>query len=196
MSLRLCGADGALTLWVPADPAKVRLSVKAAKSGPATAARVLAVAAAAKGALSFLGYQTQKAGSELALAVASVTPEEASAQALGSGGFTPDDFHYMCLKTHFRKPLAFSWDALAVARSELGALRSSEASLAGVTLEPSSRGVTGYQHRFREALQKDFDFPEALSCVWDGLRPGALSPGSKAALLRAALPGLGLVTTA
>jgi hypothetical protein len=61
-----------------------------------------------------------------------------------------------------------------------------------VTLEVSSRGVTGYQHRFRETLSRDFDFPEALSCVWDGLRPGALSPGSRAAYLRATLPALGL----
>jgi hypothetical protein len=194
MSLRLCGEDGTLTPWVPADSGKVLLTVKAAKSGPATAARARAVAAAAGGALSFLGYEPHPKGSALALQVASVTPEEASAEALSSRGFSAEDFHYMCLKTHFRKPLPFSWDALAAARSDLGALRSSAASLAGVTLEPSSRGVTGYQHRFREALQRDFDFPEALSCVWDGLRPGALSPGSKAALLRVSLPALGLVT--
>lgn len=195
MSLRVCGEDGALTAWVPADPAKVRLAVKAAKAGPATSARVRAVSAAARGALAYLGFSAPegaKGGSELKLAVAPAAPEEASPEALAARGFTPEDFHYLCLKTHFRKPLAFSWEALAAARSELAALRSSQASLAGVTLEPSSRGVTGYLHRFREALQRDFDFPEALSCVWDGLRPGALSPGSKAALLRAATPALGL----
>lgn len=195
MSLRLCGEDGVLTPWVPAGPGEVSLRVKAAKSGPAACARARAVAAAVRGALAFLGFAASeggKAGSALKLTSAAVLPDEASAEALSARGFSLDDFHYLCLKTHYRKSLAFSWDALAAARSELAALRSSQASLAGVSLEPSSRGVTGYMHRFREALQRDFDFPDALSCVWDGLRPGALSPGSKAALLRAALPALGL----
>ncbi|UPT75694.1 MAG: hypothetical protein M0D55_08495 [Elusimicrobiota bacterium] len=207
MGLRLLGGDGALSPWAPAAPPRVFVLTETRGAGPATSARTRAAAAAACGALEFLGFETTDAadgavdlrvtagqGPGPRLCVAPASSEEADPKALAARGFTPADFHYMCLKTHPRKPLAFSWEALSAARAELGRLRESSRSLAGVSLEPSSRGVTGYLHRFRESLSADFDFPEALSCVWDGLRPGALSPGSKAALLRAAFPGLGLVT--
>jgi len=202
MSLRLRAADGSLAAWSPASYPKVLLLVDVVDAGPLSAARVFATGAAASGALTFLGYEpVRSVGKDADLRVAVspgpgpgliVAPSSIEEDGLKSRGFSGEDFHYFCLKTHPRKPLPFSWDGLAAARAELGDLRASVRALSGVSLEPSSRGVTGYLHRFREALGADFDFPEALSCVWDGLRPGALSPGSKAALLRAALPALGL----
>lgn len=192
MSLRLRAADGSLAAWAPASPPKVFLVAESKGAGPLSAARVRAAGAAVRGALTFLGFEpagSAAGGCDLRIVVAPASPDE---EDFSGRGFSPEDFHYFCLKTHPRQPLLFSWEALAAARAELGALRASARSLSGVTLEPSSRGVTGYQHRFREALSRDFDFPEALACVWDGLRPGALSPGSRAALLRAALPALGL----
>ncbi len=192
MSLRLRGVDGSLVVWVPSAPPKAFLLVETEAAGALTAARARAVAAAARGALIFLGYEPVEAtaqSADLRVRVASSSPEAAD---WPSRGFAADDFHYFCLKTHPGKPLNFTWDGLSAAHGELSALRASADSLSGVTLEPSSRGVTGYQHRFREVLSRDFDFPEALACVWDGLRPGALSPGSKAAFLRAAMPALGL----
>ena len=186
MSLRLLAADGTLAAWAPASPPKGFLAVDSKEAGPLAAARARSAAAAAGGALTFLGYEpiaapAGKADLRLAVGLSS-----------GEGAVFSDELHYFCLKTHPRKPLVFSREGLSAASAELGNLRASVRSLSGVSLEPSSRGVTGYLHRFREALSRDFDFPEALSCVWDGLRPGALSPGSKAALLRAALPALGL----
>lgn len=192
MSLKLRAADGALATWAPSAATKAFLLVEPEDPGPGTAARARAVFAAVRGALTFLGYEVVPASAKEADLRVPVAAAPDAAGGFGARGFTAEDFHYFCLKTHFRKPLPFSWDGVSAARAELGALRASAASLAGVTLEPSSRGVTGYQHRFREVLRRDFDFPEALSCVWDGLRPGALSPGSKAAFLRAAMPALGL----
>lgn len=202
MSLRLLDADGSLNAWAPSAPPRARVRAEAKGAGPLTYARARSVTAAACAALSFLGYEagedrgaaadlsvSTSAGPGPRLFVAASSTEQGDFE---SRGFSWREFHYLCLKTHPRKPLAFSWDALAEARAELSALQAAAGSLAAVTLEPSSRGVTGYQHRFREALSRDFDFPEALSCVWDGLRPGALSPGSRAAFLRAALPALGL----
>lgn len=185
MSLRLPAADGTLSAWAPASPPKVVLRVVAGGPGSLAAARARAVAAATRGALAFLGYEPAEGGGDPDLTVA-------LGPSTGEDFGYSDALHYLCLKTHPRKPLCFTREGLAVARAELADLKGYSRSLAGVTLEPSSRGVTGYLHRFREALSRDLDFPEALSCVWDGLRPGALSPGSRAALLRAALPALGL----
>lgn len=200
MSLRLRAVDGSLASWTPAAHPKVLLLADPAGAGPLTAARVRAVAAAAAGALTFMGYEpvgVHGGSSDLRVALSAgseliVAPSSAEEEGLEARGFSDEDFHYFCLKTHPRRGLQFSWEGLSTARTELGALRASIRALSGVSLEPSSRGVTGYLHRFREALSCDFDFPEALSCVWDGLRPGALSPGSKAAFLRAAGPALGL----
>ncbi|HEX4048531.1 MAG TPA: hypothetical protein VH309_11880 [Elusimicrobiota bacterium] len=121
--------------------------------------------------------------------LAGAPPAEA---ALAARGFSPDDFRFLCVKTHYRRPLAFSWEALAAARDERAELLGAARALEGTSLDPSARGRAGYLHRFREELSRDLDLPAALSCVWDGLRPGALSPGSRAALLREALPALGL----
>lgn len=180
MSLRLPAADGTMSSWAPASPPKVVLLVEG------EGARARAVAAAARGALTFLGYEPSEGGGKPDLTVA-------LGPSTGEDFAYSEELHYLCLKTHPRKPLSFTREGLSSARAELADLRGYSRSLAEVTLEPSSRGVTGYLHRFREALSRDLDFPEALSCVWDGLRPGALSPGSRAALLRAALPALGLV---
>lgn len=179
MSLRLLAADGTLAAWTPASPPKVVLHVEG------VGARARSVSAAARGALTFLGYEPAQGGGkpDLTVALGPTTGEDFAYS---------EELHYLCLKTHPRKPLNFTREGLASARAELADLRACARSLAGVTLEGSSRGVTGYLHRFREALSRDLDFPEALSCVWDGLRPGALSPGSKAALIRAVMPALGL----
>lgn len=131
-------------------------------------------------------------GAERPWLVPGPAPDLPGGAALRDRGFTPADQRYLCLKTHYRKPLAFSWDALAAARRELADLRGSARSLAEVSLEPSPRARAAYLHRFRESLARDLDLPDALNCVWDALRPGALSPGSKAALLRETLPALGL----
>ena len=113
-------------------------------------------------------------------------------EALAARGFSTEHFRFLCAKTHYRRPLSFSWATLAAARAELSELRACARALSGVSLDPSARGRVGYLRRFREALSKDLDLPAALGCVWDGLRPGALSPGSKAALLRETFPALGL----
>lgn len=111
---------------------------------------------------------------------------------LAERGFAPEHLRYLALKTHYRRALPLNAQSLAAAFAELESLRAAARGLAAVSLEPSARARAGYLHRFREALARDLDLPEALACVWDALRPGALSPGSRAALLRETLPALGL----
>lgn len=126
------------------------------------------------------------------LKAAALDGEAPGEAALAARGFSAADFRFYCLKTHYRRPLAFSWEKLAAARAELADLSASARALAAVDLDPSPRGRAGYLHRFREALSDDLDVPSAIECAWDALRPGALSPGSKASLLREILPALGL----
>ena len=189
---------GAPAEFKPSDPSRAGLE-------PASgASRERAVRALLAGALSFLGLEPiagdeiRVGGDEPARRTAWVrvaplrAPVDPGAAFLSAKGFTEEDFHFLCLKTHYRSPMTFDWDVLAEARSEREELLRAAAAHAGVALEPSPRGRAGYLHRFRDSLSKDLGFPDALACVWDGMRPGALSPGSRAALLRETLPGLGI----
>ena len=188
---------GALREFRAAAPPAVGL--EAAGRAP----RERSLSAALADALLFLGL---KAGSGLEIRVGGEDPGPAAAwlkaaplegeapgdAALSARGFSSEHFRFLCAKTHYRRPLAFSWEALASARAEMSELRASARGLSEVALDTGSRGRVGYLHRFRDALSKDLDLPAAVDCVWDGLRPGALSPGSRAALLRETLPALGV----
>lgn len=107
-------------------------------------------------------------------------------------GYLEADFHLLMIRTHYRSPLSFSWDALEAAAAERRELAAIAKSLAGAPAEYSSRGLVGYQKRFKDCLGQDLDVAGALGALWDGLKPGALSPGSRAGLLRVADPVLGL----
>jgi len=119
MSLRLLAADGTLSAWAPSAPPKVFLLVEAKASGALTAARGRAAAVAACGALSFLGYEADDAPAEtvdLRVCVSPgpgprliVAPSSTETGDFASRGFSYEDFHYFCLKTHPRKPLLFTW---------------------------------------------------------------------------------------
>lgn len=180
----------------PAAPPDV--GFRAAAAGP----RERAVAEALSDALVFLGLRPRPGG-EIVVGAEDPGPGAAwlrvapltgapDAAGLAARGFAPADFRFFCARTHYRAPLAFTWEGLAAARDERARLAAAARGLAGVTLEPSPRALAGYRHRFQQALARDLDLPEAVACVWDGLRPGALSPGSRAAFLRLTLPALGL----
>lgn len=130
-----------------------------------------------------------KAGLWLSPAPLTGAPSEAERR---SRGFSGEDWSLYLARTHYRAPLAFSWDALAAARAERADLLAVARGLAGAPAESSSRGVVGYRKRFADRLAADLDLAGALDALWDGLKPGALSPGSRAGLLRLADPVLGL----
>ena len=189
---------GASRDFKPAAPPAVGVAL-----GEGSGPRERAVAAALGDVLAFLGYA---AGPGREVVVGGADPGSGSAwlsvaplggaapddAALTARGLTPADWRFFLGSTHYRRPLAVSWDALAAARGERARLEAAAREHAAVTSEPSPRALAGYLLRFREALSRDLDLPQAVECVRDGLRPGALSPGSRAALLRQALPALGL----
>ena len=110
-----------------------------------------------------------------------------------SRGFSLDDVRFYCLARHYRKPLAVDAAELESRRDELRRLRELGRRLASLSASaPNASGLAGYKKRFRDALARDLDLPEALASLWDALRPGALSPGSQLGMLREADPVFGL----
>ncbi len=115
-------------------------------------------------------------------------PEEFSRRRIG-----PEDRAWLFRRTHYRAPLIFSWQALETAREERRSLmEAGRALLALGRTAANPTGIHAYRRRFNAALENDLEVSAALAILWDGLRPGALSPGSRLELLRAADRAFGL----
>ena len=80
-------------------------------------------------------------------------------------GFEPMDFRYLCLTTHYRKPLSFTIDNLKTARNSHQRLKNIIAGL-------KDRGNLnrGYLEKFEKAITDDLNMPEALQVLWSLVR--------------------------
>jgi cysteinyl-tRNA synthetase len=80
-------------------------------------------------------------------------------------GFSPIDFRYMCLGTHYRKPLEFSVENLQVAKNSLQRMRNI---ISGIGNDRKTSGK--YLDEFERAIKDDLNMPLALQVLWNLLR--------------------------
>lgn len=108
-------------------------------------------------------------------------------------GFDPQDFRYLCLTAHYRKQLAFTWNAMEGARNSLASLREKVRALP-LAAGSLSREGQDFAARFLERAGDDLDLPGALAVLWGALKEPRLEPGEKRALVADAdrILGLGL----
>lgn len=79
-------------------------------------------------------------------------------------GFSPLDFRYLCLTTHYRKPLNFSIEKLKVAQTSYQRLKN-------IIAETRDKGTNKkYLEEFEKAINNDLDMPGALQVLWKLLR--------------------------
>lgn len=83
-------------------------------------------------------------------------------QTLMDKGFDPLDYRYFCLQAHYRKELAFSWEALAGARAARRKLQEKVRSLG----ETQGKTDSGLLDDFIAAIEDDLNIPQALAAVW------------------------------
>ena len=80
-------------------------------------------------------------------------------------GFEPMDFRYLCLTTHYRKPLSFTIDNLKTARNSYQRLENIISEL------KDDKKINGkYLEDFKTAINDDLDMPGALRVLWDLVR--------------------------
>ncbi|MEK6928968.1 MAG: cysteine--tRNA ligase [Nanoarchaeota archaeon] len=75
--------------------------------------------------------------------------------------YSPQHFRYLCLQTHYRKPLTFSFEQLDAAKAALEHLKHKIIELKKV----GHRGVDKskeYESKFQRAINEDINIPEAL----------------------------------
>lgn len=76
-------------------------------------------------------------------------------------GFDPMALRYLCLQTHYRQEMNFTWEALEAAQTALNKLRRHylESSDGDLTVPPE----------FALAINDDLNMPKALSVVWENI---------------------------
>lgn len=116
---------------------------------------------------------------------------------LAERGYDPLDFRYLCLGTHYRTQLQFSWDALDAARAARLNLmerlsRLVPAAEGGAAVDADERtvgnGATGavserYLADFFDNVANDLGLPKALAVLWAVLKDGELSGSEKYAIV-------------
>lgn len=76
-------------------------------------------------------------------------------------GFNPLAFRYLCLTTHYRSEMNFTWEAFDAAQRALDHLYSEVS-----TWDPPEIGCAEYDQEFLKAINDDLDLPKALTIVW------------------------------
>lgn len=81
-------------------------------------------------------------------------------------GIEPLAFRYLCLNTHYRMQLNFTWEALAGAEKALNRLREHIRMYKNDSPGQKGRLVSAFRDEFREFLSDDFNIPGALGVLW------------------------------
>ena len=84
---------------------------------------------------------------------------------LKNKGFSPLNFRYLCLTTHYRKPLDFDFDNLKSAKNSYERLKNIIAEF-----KDDKKENKIYLKKFEEAINDDLNIPNALQILWNLVR--------------------------
>ncbi len=98
-------------------------------------------------------------------------------------GYSPLDYRYFCLGTHYRHPLMFSYEALDGAKNARKRLNERIIELKKGKGKSSSVEQKKYLDQFTAQINDDLNTPQVLATMWDLLKDDALSNKDKYALL-------------
>ena len=102
---------------------------------------------------------------------------------LKEDGYDPIAYRFMCLNSHYRKQLLFTYDNLKQAQDTLNKLRSRINSLSNVG-ELNTQLMDNYRNKYKSALEDDLNTANALTVIYEVLKDGGLSDKSKEELIK------------
>lgn len=85
-------------------------------------------------------------------------------------GFSPLDFRYMNLLTHYRKSLNFTFESLTSAKQALKGLKGLALEHKNGTEKANEKSLEDYEKEFKSALEDDINIPLAVGIVWKMLK--------------------------
>ncbi|MEK6886471.1 MAG: cysteine--tRNA ligase [Nanoarchaeota archaeon] len=95
--------------------------------------------------------------------------------------YNPLDFRYMCLLTHYRKPLEFSIESLNSAKNAFEHLKNKILELKKERTSKESK--SDYKEQFLEAIDDDLNIPKAIGISWEMLKDEDLGSKQKIEML-------------
>ncbi len=98
-------------------------------------------------------------------------------------GYLPLAFRFMCLNSHYRKQLSFSYEALEQAQGALKKLRNRVASINNDGLIDKVL-FDCYNKKFKEALEDDLNTANALSVLYEVLKDEKITGKTKIELIK------------
>ncbi len=98
---------------------------------------------------------------------------------LKAQGLPPLAYRYFCLGTHYRKPLAFSLEAIRGAATALQNLQDKVA-----TMGEAAIGCAEFEERFLAAVNDDLNAPQALAVLWELMKSEYPDQAKKQSLLK------------
>lgn len=90
-------------------------------------------------------------------------------QTLIDKGYTPEEYRYFLLGTHYRKKIMFSWEALDGAKNSLRKLKNKLLELKKEESEFQETKFNEYVTKFKEQINDDLNIPNGLAVLWDAL---------------------------
>ena len=94
-------------------------------------------------------------------------------------GYSPLDYRYLCLGTHYRKRLLFSWEILDQAKTAMTRLKQNVQQIrddAKKNFDTRDASMPeGEREKFLEAVNDDLNMPQALAALWGVIRNDKLS---------------------
>ncbi len=99
-------------------------------------------------------------------------------------GYDPLAFRYLCLNTHYRTKLNFTWEGMEAAQNALERLREHIRSYNKTGVEAEAREApSGAREAFAAAINDDLNAPAALGVLWELIR-SEKAPEDKLAMLK------------
>ncbi len=102
---------------------------------------------------------------------------------LEENGYNPLSFRFMCLNSHYRKQLLFSYDALNQSQATLNKLYSRISSI-DVSGDMQEHIYEKYKNRFIEELSNDLNTSNALTVLYDLLKDKEVNGKTKIELIK------------
>ncbi len=85
-------------------------------------------------------------------------------------GYSPMDFRYFCLNTHYRKKLNFTFEGMDAAKTAYARLLALLKSCAGSDAKTDPAVIENFRKEFSDAVNDDLNVPLGMGALWTLLR--------------------------
>ena len=94
-------------------------------------------------------------------------------------GYNPLSYRFMCLQSHYRNQLVFSYDSLTTAEIAYNKLKSKIKSLNKENKDLNKEKIEYYNNNFKDALSNDLNTSNALTVLFDMLKDNEINDDTK-----------------